>query len=647
MSRVWVIGIILACLFSTTYHAQTQDDDGFIRADRLGIAHISSYTEDTPDTRYQQALQLGAGWNRFPIYWNVAQPEPETWDWSAFDRQILNDLSYGLQINAILLGRPQFYAAGDNGERIAGINEPIFSDGTDTPANGKTLNPDNPWVTFVFEAVNRYKPEGLLAQQGFIPSGQGVRVWEIWNEPDHLPFWGATIRDYARLLKISYIVAKLADPDAQVMFGGLLFTQDGVNWLAQVLSLYVNDPFAEQNNYYMDIIAVHSYADPWRSGWLVLNVRQTLIAYGIDRPVWLNETGVPVWDDYPGPIWAPQSTDRATLDQQAYFLIQSAAFAWLEGADVIIYHQLYDDCGDQPAGTDFPPHQGELCDTIAGNCFGDAHGMYRNQATSVCFSQHPLPGTPRPVARAYRLLAEVFGREAFDRGERLFNDDRATIITFERPLTNERVSIIWNRTFDFFTLDYPAVGERGQLISLRDDTIIRPNASGNYQIDLSAAAPDNYDTPEAGADSAIGGAPVILIESIDGDLTPDLIDLDGFDSPQATFEAVEIVPTPRPTVDPAQDTQPPSASVNPLQASSPATFTVSWGGVDNSGIYRFMIFVREPGAQWQMWQETAETSAEFTGTAGNTYEFAAWAVDLAGNWSENINLQAQATTTVE
>jgi hypothetical protein len=40
-------------------------------------------------------------------------------------------------------------------------------------------------------------------------------------------------------------------------------------------------------------------------------------------------------------------------------------------------------------------------------------------------------------------------------------------------------------------------------------------------------------------------------------------------------------------------------------------------------------------------------SAQYTGASGSTYEFAVWAVDLAGNWSANVELVPQAVTHVE
>lgn len=635
----YLLIVIVLLLFLVGIVPGAAQSDSYIRSDRLGIAHISSATTETPDERYIQALALGAGWNRWPLYWNIVQPSAGEWDWSAYDQQVRRDLEFGLNINAILLGRPEFYA--DN-SRILGIQQPIFADGSDTPVPGKALNPDNPWVNFVYEAVNRYRPGGALAQESPLPNGRGIQVWEIWNEPDHETFWRGSIRDYARLLKISYLVIKMVDPDAQVMFGGLLYPTE-TNWLAQVLNIYEDDPFHERYNWYMDMVAVHAYADPWRSGWLTLYARQTMVEYGIKKPIWVNEMGVPVWDDYPGPVWEPTSLKRATQQQQAWYIIQSAVYAWAEGADKVFFHQLYDDCGDQPPGTDFPPNRGELC-TNGNACFGDAHGLFRNLNTSVCFSQHPQPGTPRPAATAYKLLAQVFGTEAFDSGKREFLDESVITFTFRRPRTEERITVMWNRTFIPTTLHYPSVGENGQLISLLNSAVITPDDEGLFHIDLPPAMPDNVPSPPPNQDSAIGGAPFILIENPGDRVRETRVDL--------TLDLSLPTPPPlspamRPTVDPANDTRSPTAMVLPLPPRSPATFTVTWEGSDDSGIDRYLIWVRIDGGEWQPWVETAHTSADYSGTPGRTYEFAAWAVDLAGNWSDNTDLKLQAGTRIE
>ncbi|MGB1287450.1 MAG: hypothetical protein ACPG7F_13005, partial [Aggregatilineales bacterium] len=236
-----------------------------VRSERLGIAFISSAQNPADDTRYNNALSIGAGWTRWPLYWNEVEPTPQNFDWQGYDALVSDDLRYGLNINAILLGKPANYA---DGASIAGLDEPIFIDGTDFAAPGKAINPNNPWARFVFESVNRYKPGGVLSQQRAWLPDQGIRVWEVWNEPDHTLFWQAGSRAYVRLLKVAYIAAHQADPDTTVMFGGLLYPTPN-NFLAAVLNDIIDDPLHEANNWFMDAIAVHSYSYPRRTGWLV------------------------------------------------------------------------------------------------------------------------------------------------------------------------------------------------------------------------------------------------------------------------------------------------------------------------------------------------------------------------------------------
>jgi len=69
--------------------------------------------------------------------------------------------------------------------------------------------------------------------------------------------------------------------------------------------------------------------------------------------------------------------------------------------------------------------------------------------------------------------------------------------------------------------------------------------------------------------------------------------------------------------------------------------------MDDSGIASYIVWVRVNGGDWTKWLETSDTQADYTGSSGNTYDFALWAEDLAGNWSQNIELSPQATTKVQ
>ena len=484
------------------------DADNYIRADRLGITFIS-FVDDMEPERYRNALILGAGWNRWPLYWDRIEIQPSQYDWSAYDRLVVADIRHGLKTNAILLGRPSFWQEGGS---IANLFTPIFADGSDSAPADMPINPDNPWAQFVHYAVTRYKPGGVLAQHNAFKADEGIRVWEVWNEPDVPQFWQGGSDAYARLLKVAAIVVKTVDPQARVVFGGLLFPNDE-SFMARVLRQLRNDPLRDQYNWFFDVMAVHGYEDTWRSGWLAKVAQDTLKTINLSRPIWVNETGVSVWDDYPGPVWAHRPDQRqrlATAEQQAHFLVMSAALAFAKGVEVVMYHQLYDDCGNYPAGTDFPPHQGELCGS--GACYGDAFGIYRNRRGSLCFSQHPFADTPRPVAGAFRLLAEVFGRQPFAPVRLTGLNDEVTHIVFQRT-NKERVIVIWNNTRQPISYTLQATGAAATAYSLNGETAALPAVDSAYTVDLKAAGDFSYPDLENARSSAIGGEPVILVES--------------------------------------------------------------------------------------------------------------------------------------
>ncbi len=488
-----------------------------IRAARLGVTFISTAQDPVSETRYQAGLDTGAGWNRWPLYWSVVEPEPDQWNWSAYDRLVAADVRHGLRINAILLGRPDARAAAESGGEVpANLWEPVFDDGTDAPGSDKRISRENYWATFVYRAARRYMPGGVLGTLlGFGPD-QGIRVWEVWNEPDLPIFWRGGVDNYARLLKVACLAIRHADPEARIMFGGLANHQP-VDWLAESLKSIAEDPDHAQHGWYFDILALHNYSFALGTWEVIDDAKQTLGAFGLERPIWVNESGVPAWDDYPGPIWADEAAERdlrATMQEQAAFVVQSAAYAFIAGAEVYFHHQLYDDCGNQRPGVDFPPHNGELCQE-GFQCWGDAFGLYRNPADGPCFRQHPEAGTPRPALHAFQTLAQVFGVEDFEpvslehRGEERLE----TWVTFRRPRTRERILVVWNRSGADVEVTIPAVGNRATLYDIAGHAgTIGPSAEGVYHLILPAATNQTYAFLPSAERYAIGGVPYILIE---------------------------------------------------------------------------------------------------------------------------------------
>ncbi len=97
-------------------------------------------------------------------------------------------------------------------------------------------------------------------------------------------------------------------------------------------------------------------------------------------------------------------------------------------------------------------------------------------------------------------------------------------------------------------------------------------------------------------------------------------------------------------------TVPPTSGVSALpQYETSTSFTVSWSGTDSAGpgIATYSVFVSTNGGVFTAFQtNTAQTSATFTGTSGNTYSFYSVATDRAGNVQAKPGT-AQASTTID
>lgn len=562
------------------------------RADNLGVNFISSAQHETDNNRIRAGLSTGAGWDRFAIYWNEIEVEPGVWDWKIYDETVQFDVVNDLQTNAILLGTPKF--RGDDRGVPDGLFEPVFDDGTDNPGSGKGINEDNPWAVFVNEAVERYEPGGELARANNWERGQGVTVWEVWNEPDFTLFWLGTVEEYARMLEVSYVAIKQADPDAEVMVGGLVLFEKPA-FFQQMLDIYKNDSTPVPGRYPFDIVALHSYSDPTFTFASVQRTETLLGVYGLnDREIWINESGVAVWDDYPGPTWATrpdQRVFRATQDEQANYIIQNAAYAFMSGTEVLFHFQLFDDCGNQPAGSDFPVHDGSIC---ANNpvCWGDALGLYRNERDNVCFTQHPNPGSSRPAFDAFNTVADIFSTTEITPLQ-MFTVGSQRWLVFARPNTSELIILLWNEGGQQTTASVLARSDEGVVVSRSGDRRdVEPNDEGFYDIPLPPATNQNNNT----GGYMIGGEPTILI----------------------------------------QQTDEPFVSVLPILNPTRNAFLVKWRGNRNDlGDYEVWYQdISSPENEWIRWLEADRPGeALFVGETGRQYAFFARAKDPDGEWT--------------
>ncbi len=583
-----------------------------------GVNHIS-YPAAQPVTeqRYQNGLATGASWNRWPMYWHDIEQQPGVFAWAYQDTAVIADVAHGLQLDAILLGTPGFYRTDKQGDSPTvtatpqqptspfalnapntgtpqGLYDPIFSDGSDTPGPGKTINPANVWARFVFTAVTRYKPGGLIAQQQGWSDGVGVTHWEMWNEPDLTHFWDGSVADYARLLKVGYLAAKSADANAQIIFGGLAVVYDpyDIPYLSAVLSVFDQDPAAAQFAYYHDVLALHNYSYAYRSWRAIYIADRRLADRSLDKAIWLNETGVPVWDDYPGPVCDPASPFRATMSEQSAFIIQSALYATYAGANNFFFFQLYDDCGNVALDPEyFPPEQ-----CAAGpppNYAGDAFGFFSNMADDACYSHHPQPGSARPGLAAFQVLTTHFRNvEAL---WRLRPGGGQEWVAFYRPDTRSRIVGLWALTAVTQTAVLTTTNSAQTGLLIHPDGLTEPITATNGVFTLTLPAATNTNTPTDQPINPIGGRPYLLIEP--DTLPPDVMAY-----------------------------APPTAAVS---------VEVSWFGQDKgSGMANYDVFVTKDGSLPDAWlMGTTAVSGVYALEMGHTYTFQVMGRDNAGNVS--------------
>jgi len=122
-----------------------------------------------------------------------------------------------------------------------------------------------------------------------------VAAWQLWNEPNLAPFWSTTSPvTYAALVRATYPKIKAADPQAQVVIGGV--SQNNDAWLASMYDAGVSNAY--------DVLATHPYQGPANgvpelpddgNPWIMNHisaVRNLMVARGdAAKPIWAAEFG--------------------------------------------------------------------------------------------------------------------------------------------------------------------------------------------------------------------------------------------------------------------------------------------------------------------------------------------------------------------
>ncbi|MFQ5576975.1 MAG: hypothetical protein ACE5G8_08310 [Anaerolineae bacterium] len=418
----------------------------------------------TPDPRFglvqtfddfDAAAELGAGYTRIKLYWDVIQPTGPG-DWlpaNVPDPLVEADLAAGRQVVGLIVRTP------------AWARDPAHPANASAPPSAKDVPDMDAWGRFVRRLAEQYHGK--------------IDHWIIWNEPDvwdpNHPgsTWNGDEADYYRLLKTAYVNIKAVDPALKVYLAGLTYwwdeEYDREQYLSRLLKIITADPDAAAHNYYFDGVVYHLYYKPQQIFDLLSEVKGILARYGLPgKTIWLNETNAPPSSD---PAEPPHREPRfkASLAEQAAFMVQVHAMAFAAGAERVQVYKLFNSAGHPE---DVQPF-----------------GLLRGDKSR------------RPAFDAYRTATTYLS--GFERAT-LFQQGEVNVVVFEQG--DKTTTVLWNTAQTPRRVTLNAIAGQGLLVDELGHTQPIVPERGAYRLVLPPAECSS-------GDCFIGGPPRLIVET--------------------------------------------------------------------------------------------------------------------------------------
>lgn len=407
----------------------------------------------------ERATQAGIQWERLLFDWSrIQRHSPDQWDLATVAPDLVRrELASGRQTVGLLMSTPS-WASGTRDPKSPPLNLHLPFD-----------HPDNYWGRYVYALVSWYR--GL------------VDHWVVWNEPDVWSDstggkqWNGTVEQYARLLQVAYLAARKANPDAFVLMAGLTYWWDRAYgrelYFQRVLAELARTPGARDNAFYFDAAVLQLYNNPRSLYDIPRELQWAMAQYGLEKPIWINETNVVPHDDPAAPL--SREHFRATLQEQASYVVQAIAYAMAAGVQRVAFYKMQDDF-------DLRPGQ-------------QAFGLVRADADH----------TPRPALLAYRTAIRYFSDVTC---ARLAQDGPVVRVEMEAP--GRLLHVLWSAVPADQEASVPALAGQALLVERYGHERPIEASDGVYKLRLPGAThntvpnrPDIYFT---------GGEPFILVE---------------------------------------------------------------------------------------------------------------------------------------
>ena len=447
---------------------------------------------------------MGVQWSRLMFSWNDVQPDGPG-DFSRLgltlgDDYINRETGRGTRLAGLFQFTPPW------AQRDPQYGQRSVPKNLDLPVD----HPENYWARYVERVVGAYRGR--------------VDEWILWNEPDFRPTdpgaggsytWAGNDQEFARLMKVGYLAAKRANPNATVAFAGTAYWVEElavpkrVPFYERILRIFNGDPEAAANNHFHDAVALNLYQSPDSIVMVHTFFEGIQQRAGIRKPVWLTETNAMPTDDTSMPCSEKYTSvmPRVRMEEQAAFVVQAYALAAAAGYERIEFYKMDDgnvgraSCGEfEPAVWGVARDDGRPRPVLDSLRTAIAHFRDAVNARFVPYVREAQNWAPWPDdPLSYYPNWQIY-QVAIDKAD------------------GSRVTVIWNGDGQTLRARVPIRGGGAQLMDKRGNSVPLNNNGTHYVLDLPGATargevivggvvagdPPGY--------HFIGGDPLILIE---------------------------------------------------------------------------------------------------------------------------------------
>jgi hypothetical protein len=216
-----------------------------------------------PSTEILERLKRGGTDSiRVPVSWGSVQPERNgPLNWSDADTLIGAAAAARLHILPFLSTAPGWAVPTDR----------RFGSSRFLPVrNGKQRSG---WRRFVIAAIRRYGPRGVFWRENPQLPRRPIHIWQVWNEPNFKYFVARpNPAEFGKLVKLTYSAAKVADPRAKLVLGGLFARPIEATYRVRPRQAYFASTFLQQMyrstpgiRSKFDGVALHPYTGSWKN----------------------------------------------------------------------------------------------------------------------------------------------------------------------------------------------------------------------------------------------------------------------------------------------------------------------------------------------------------------------------------------------